>query len=185
MYKTAFKKTGKKILSILLAVIMLLQGSMQIFATTSQSSIVDHYNWVDTPLDDEFTDQIYSEDFEEIPYYPDAESVGDSVNYTQNQIDRETNNTNNLNEELSEPITVNSDDVSLEDLLGEWEGTYENSFGIGGMRLSVFQDGEYYRAIMTYFPVEGQHRDQLAFGSISANVWLNDSTGNIEMEDTG
>jgi len=80
---------------------------------------------------------------------------------------------------LMPPLALYASD-RRDELVGEWEGTYYNNFGVNGLNLSVFVDGADYRAVFSFFPVEGSPAGQRA-GSFYSNVRFNNQTNVFEI----
>jgi len=76
-------------------------------------------------------------------------------------------------------LTVYAND-NRNELIGEWEGIYYNNFGLNGLRLSVFMDGVNYKAIFSFFPVEGSPAEQES-GSFYSDVRFNNQTNELEI----
>jgi hypothetical protein len=70
--------------------------------------------------------------------------------------------------------------VSVNDLVGVWEGSYRAGQGETGMTLSVFNEGGNYRAIWDFYNLPG--RSNSAQGKFYMRVSYNQSTGNFFLE---
>jgi len=72
-----------------------------------------------------------------------------------------------------------------EELLGEWVGTYYLSgnytnVGTNGLSISVYEDGGYYRALVSFFPIEGSPPSQRS-GSWYADVSFNEANEEFDL----
>jgi hypothetical protein len=81
------------------------------------------------------------------------------------------------------PNDGSASDDKREELLGLWIGTYNNNFGLNGVELSFFRDGDDIKAIFSFFPVAESPSSQRS-GSYFADVSYNESTGQFNLRGT-
>lgn len=68
----------------------------------------------------------------------------------------------------------------IADLVGVYNGTYNNNYGLNGMQLLIFQNGASYHAACYFYPVPDSPPEQ-RYGSFLCDINYNETSGKYEM----